>query len=309
MIIVCGEALIDCLPASCEGAEGFVPHVGGSPFNVAVGLARLESNVGYLGRLSTDPFGDLLAERLEADGVDLTHAARTSAPSPLALVHLDEAGVAQYSFHLNGSATTELALDDLPDPLPEEVRAVHTGSLALLLEPGREAVTVLLERASAQGRLTTLDPNVRPTFIADREAYLDDLDRWLAVTDVVKVSDEDLAWVHPEADPVEVARTWLGRGPVLAVLTRGGQGAVAATVDGRTVEVEGVPIDVVDTIGAGDSFTSGLLAWLDAAGALHRDAVAALDDEDLAAAVRFAARVAAVTCTRAGADPPRRADL
>ncbi|MFO8076611.1 MAG: carbohydrate kinase [Egibacteraceae bacterium] len=309
MIIVCGEALIDCLPAVCDGAEGFVPHVGGSPFNVAVGLARLEREVGYLGRLSTDPFGDLLAARLEADGVDLGHVPRTAAPSPLALVHLDDDGVARYSFHLADSATTELALDDLPDPLPERVRAVHTGSLALLLEPGRDAVAALLERASAQGRLTTLDPNVRPTLITDREGYLDDLDGWLALTDVVKVSDEDLAWVHPDADPLEVARAWLGRGPVLAVVTRGAQGAVAVTADGRTVEVEGVPADVVDTIGAGDSFTSGLLAWLDEAGALHRDAVAALDDEDLAAAVRFAAGVAAATCARAGADPPRRAEL
>lgn len=309
MIIVCGEALIDCLPAACDGAEGFVPHVGGSPFNVTVGLARLEREVGYLGRLSTDPFGDLLAARLEADGVDLAHVPRTTAPSPLALVHLDDDGVARYSFHLAGSATTELTLDDLPDPLPEGVRAVHTGSLALLLEPGRAAVAALLERASAQGRLTTLDPNVRPTLVPDREAYLDDLDGWLALTDVVKASEEDLAWVHPDADPLEVARAWLDRGPVLAVVTRGAQGAVAVTADGRTVEVEGVPVDVVDTIGAGDSFTSGLLAWLDEAGALHRDAVATLDDEDLVAAVRCAARVAAATCARAGADPPQRAEL
>ena len=308
MIIVCGEALIDCIPARCGDEAGFVPRAGGSPYNVAVGLARLEAPVGYLGRLSTDPFGRLLRDRLIADGVALDYAVDVDAPSPLAIVHLDAAGVATYSFHLEGSATAGLSSTDVPDPMPDAIQAVHTGSLALLLEPGATAVTTLLRRAHSAGRLTTLDPNVRPSFVPDRARYLQQLDGWLADTDVVKASQEDVSWLHPGNDPVEVLRDWTRRGPTLGVLTRGDAGAVAVTPT-LTVPVAGAAVDVVDTVGAGDAFTSGLIAWLHTAGALDAVAVAALDEPALAEALRFATAVAGRTCARAGADPPRRGDL
>ena len=308
MIIVCGEALVDCIPARCGDEAGFVPRAGGSPYNVAVGLARLDAPVGYLGRLSTDPFGRLLRDRLVADGVALDYASEVDAPSPLAIVHLDASGVATYSFHLEGSATTGLSNADVPDPLPDEIQAVHTGSLALLLEPGASAVATLLHRAHSAGRLTTLDPNVRPSFVPDRARYLQQLDGWLADTDVVKASLEDVSWLHPGHDPVEVLRDWTRRGPALGVLTRGDAGAVAVTST-LTVPVAGAAVDVVDTVGAGDAFTSGLIAWLHTAGALDATAVAALDEPALTDALRFATAVAGRTCARPGADPPRRSDL
>ena len=309
MIIVCGEALVDCIPARCGDEGGFVPRAGGSPYNVALGLARLEAPVGYLGRLSTDPFGRLLRDRLAADGVGLDHAVDVDAPSPLAIVHLDPAGTASYSFHLEGSATAGLSLADLPDPLPGDVRIVHTGSLALLLEPGAAAVAALLRRAHDEGRLTTLDPNIRPSLIPERRRYLDQLDGWLADTDLVKASEEDVAWLRPDEDPVEVLRAWTGGlGPALGVLTRGSEGAVAVS-GGRTVEVTGEPIEVVDTVGAGDAFTSGLLAWLDATDVVDAGALRRLDDSSISEALRFAGSVAGRTCGRTGADPPRRDEL
>lgn len=309
VIIVCGEALIDCVPADCGGRTGLLPKVGGSPYNVACGLARLAVPVGYLGRISADPFGTLLLDRLADDGVDLTSTTRTPAPSPLAIVHLDTDGIARYSFHLEGSATAELAVDDLPDPLDPTVRAVHTGSLALLLEPGRRAVATLLERAHAAGALTSLDPNVRPSCIPNREAYLEELDGWLARTDLVKVSDEDLAWLYPDRAPLDVLGSWLERGPSLAVLTQGADGAAALSAGGQFADVPGVNVSVVDTIGAGDSFTAGLLAWLSDTQALTREQVARLGTGELTEALRFAGAAAAVTCTREGADPPRRDEL
>ncbi len=308
MIIVCGEALVDCLPATCDGRSGFVPHAGGSSLNVARALARLDAVTAFLGRLSTDPFGDLLADSLAADGVGLSLAPRVDEPSALAFVHLDDAGVASYSFHVAGSAAATLTVDELPLPLPAEVTAVHTGSLAVLLEPGRDAVRQLLAHAHAAGRLTSLDPNVRPAFVPDVTGYRQDLVQLLADTDVVKTSEEDLAWLAPGEEPVSVVRGWLSDGPALAVLTRGADGAVAVTTK-TAVAVPAPAVSVVDTVGAGDTFSAALLAWLEEQGALSRAAVAGLDDAALAAALTFAARAAAMACAKEGADPPHRDEL
>lgn len=305
MILVCGEAIVDLTPAACGERDGFVPRPGGSPCNVAVGLGRLGAPTGFVGGLSSDPFGRLLAARLVDSHVDLSWATTSDDPTPVAFVVLDDDRVPEYVFHLRGTAMDAVVAP--ADPLPHEVAAVHVGSIGLVLGPAGDVAADLLRRAGAD-RFTTLDPNIRARFAGDRAGYSERLTGWLRSTDLVKVSEEDLAWLHPDADPVEVAGRWLDQGPALAVVTRGRDGAVAVAADG-CVEIPGVAVEVVDTVGAGDAFMSGLLGWLAETDALSRDAVASLTADERADALRFAATAAAWTCGRAGADPPWRRDL
>lgn len=303
-VLVCGEALIDLTPARCGDEQGFVPRVGGSPYNVAIGLARLDVAAAFCGRVSTDPFGRQLRGALERDGVATDDLAVGDEPTPLAIVHLDDEGHAEYTFHFDGTAAAALSRDDVPDPLPDGVTAVHVGSIALVLEPGAEVVADVLRRARADGLLTSLDPNVRARFIPDRAAYAEALDGWVADAAVVKASAEDLGWARPDIEPAALARRWAAPDR-LVVVTDGARGALALRGD-DVVEVPAPPTQVVDTVGAGDAFTSGLLAALDAQGCHAPDALGAVD---VTRAVGFAARVAARTCTRAGADPPHRHEL
>ena len=304
MIVVAGEALIDLAPR--DGL--LLPLAGGSPYNVAVGLGRLDRDTRYLGGLSQDAFGTMLAERLAADGVDLSLAPRFEQPSTLAVVHLDDAGRATYGFYLDGTAAA--LLDDAHLPALPEGALLHVslGAIGFAHAPTGRALAALLRR-EAGARLTSLDPNIRPLVFeqaGDTATYAHLVDEVVSGLDLVKVSDEDLERLHPELGGWHpVTRRWVRSGPALVVVTRGPDGAVALTSDGREVTVPGEPIEVVDTVGAGDAFTSGLLAWLDREGVADRAALAALDDTALEAALTYARRVAAITCTRAGADPPR----
>ncbi len=304
MIVVAGEALIDLAPR--DGL--LLPMAGGSPYNVAVGLGRLGCDTHYLGGLSTDAFGELMAERLAADGVDLSLAPRFEGPSTLAVVHLDDEGRATYGFYLDGTAAASIDDAHLP-ALPEEA-ALHVslGAIGFAHEPTGRALAALLRR-EAGTRLTSLDPNIRPLVFEQAggvAAYTGLVDEVVAGLDLVKVSDEDLQQLHPELGAWHaVAERWAEAGPALVVVTRGPDGAVALTADGREVPVPGERIEVVDTVGAGDAFTSGLLGWLDREGVGDRAALAALDDDALRSALTYARRVAAITCTRAGSDPPR----
>lgn len=304
MIVVAGEALIDLAPR--DGL--LLPLAGGSPYNVAVGLGRLGRATLYLGGLSEDPFGAMMADRLDADGVDLALAPRFEQPSTLAVVHLDEAGGATYGFYLEGTAAA--LLDDAHVPaLPEgAVLHVSLGAIGFAHAPTGRTLADLLRR-EAGSRLTSLDPNIRPLVFdqaGDVATYAHLLDEVVTGLDLVKVSDEDLEQLHPELDGWHaVARRWVRSGPALVVVTRGAQGAVALTADGREVTIPGERVEVVDTVGAGDAFTSGLLAWLDRAGVADRAALAALDEAAVESALTYARRIAAITCTRAGSDPPR----
>jgi fructokinase len=308
-VVVAGEALVDLAPR--DGL--LLPLPGGSPYNVAVGLGRLGSETHYLGGLSRDAFGALLRGRLAADGVALDLAPVRAEPTTLAVVHLDEQGRASYGFYLDGTAAAVLDEGMMPE-LPEGA-ALHVsfGAIGLGHAPTGRSLATLLEDEHRE-RLTSLDPNVRPSAFAPVggvEAYATLLDGLVAGhLDLVKVSDEDLTALHPEAaDPLDVARAWARSGPALVVVTRGPDGAVAVR-DGRPdVGVAGRAVQVVDTVGAGDAFTSGLLAWLDQHGRLTRAGLDALSDEDLTTALRQAVEVAAITCTRAGSDPPRADEL
>lgn len=305
-VIVAGENLVDLAPR--DGL--LLPLPGGSPYNVAVGLGRLGTETHYLGGLSTDAFGAQMAERLTADGVDLRLSPRLVEPTTLAVVHLDAEGRASYGFYLAGTAAAGLRATALPELPAGAALHVSLGAIGLDHDPAGHALVTLLHGARGE-RLTSLDPNVRPVVLAaDRAGYAARMEAVVAGVDLVKVSDEDLRLLYPDAhDPLSAARAWLATGPALIVVTRGPDGAVALSREGVEVAVPGEPVSVVDTVGAGDAFTAGLLAWLDQHDALHRDALLAADDEALARALTYARRVAAVTCTRAGADPPRTDEL
>lgn len=306
MIIVCGEALVDLVPADCEGGAGFRALPGGSPYNVAIGLARLEAPTGFLGRLSTDAFGRILRARLDEEGVDTTHVAIGAEPTALAVVSLDEEGHPDYSFHWEGTADRQLSASDLPADLTE-VEALHVGSVSLVLPPAAGAYAALVQREHPH-RVVSLDPNIRPSFISDPAGFGLYLDRLVRHAHLVKVSDEDLSIVAPSDDPVEIARGWTANGPSLVVLTRGSAGARIVT-GSFEADVPAEHVDVVDTVGAGDAFMAGLLARLRELGALTIGALAEIDEATATDAVRFATTASAITCQRAGANPPSRGEL
>jgi len=311
VIIVAGEALIDLAPR--DGL--LLPLPGGSPYNVAVGLSRLRRDTSYLGGLSTDAFGELLAARLLADGVDLEFAPRVPEPTTLAVVHLDEEARASYGFYIDHTAAAmldEAALPATSALADDAIVHVSLGAIGVGHEPTGRALTTLLRTAGGT-RLTSLDPNVRPNVfdqVSGRAEYARLVDELASELSLIKVSDEDLEQLHPEASGWrETATAWARSGPEVVVVTRGPEGAVAVRPDGSEVAVPGQVVEVADTVGAGDAFTAGLLAWLDRTGVTSRDALAALPDADLTEALTFARRVAAITCQRAGADPPHLAEV
>lgn len=305
MIVVAGEALIDLAPRG----EQLLPLPGGSPYNVAVGLARLEADVGYLGGLSSDGFGTTMAERLRAEGADLSLAAWTDLPTTLAVVHLDDDGRASYGFYLDGTSAAALEEADLPS-LPEGA-ALHVsmGAIGLRYDPAGRTLAALVARERGR-RFVSFDPNIRPSAVAGPVAdYAALMDELVADLTLAKVSDEDLQLLHPDRHPIEVARSWAAAGPALVVVTLGADGAVAVSAQGEPIAVPGESVQVVDTVGAGDAFTSGLLAWLDRHDALSDAGLRALSPGQIEAALLHARHVAAITCTRAGSDPPRADEL
>jgi fructokinase len=301
MIICCGEALIDFLPRkSADGADVYQPFNGGSIFNTAIALGRLGIATGYFGGLSVDFFGDSLAAGLKASNVDLRYVIRSPWPTTLAFVKLDN-GHARYSFFDENSSGRMLAKKDLPK-LPPKVKALHFGSISLIAEPGGTTLEALMKRES-KSRVICLDPNIRPGFIKDRRAYLARLARLIAMADILKISDEDIAWLTGSKDIARAARKWLKAGAKIVAVTKGGEGVEAFTA-GYRLALPAVKVKVADTVGAGDTFTAGLLAALSRARRLDKKKLATVAAGDLEAALAFAARAAAVTVSRPGADPP-----
>jgi len=302
MFVVVGEALVDLVGQ--RGGRTFSALPGGSPANVALGLARLGVPVTLKTRLGRDSFGDMVRSHLEASGVRVDGGAREGAKTTLAIATL-AAGIASYDFRIDWDVEALV-------PLPVETRCLHTGSLATVLPPGKANVVDLVEREHERGRVTvSYDPNVRPALLGDAESARPEIEHLVAMSDVVKVSDEDLRWLYPGRADEEVAQDWLASGPALVIVTRGGAGVYAVSAD-LELRRAAVPIDLVDTVGAGDSFTSGLLDGLhraDLIGGARRDALAAIDEATLGSVVYAAALIAAITCSRPGADPPTRAEV
>lgn len=307
MILVCGEALIDFVPRAFDGQVAYVPVPGGSPYNVAIGLGRLEVPVGFLGRCSTDAFGRQLRAHLAANGVNLAFCAEGPEPSTLAVVLLEAGREPEFAFYGEGAADVTLAVDDLPAELPQDATALHFGSISLVREPGATTFEALMARERGR-RVLTLDPNVRPGLIPDREAYVRRLERWVGLVDLVKVSRADLAWLYPGTDLETAVRRWLAMGPSLVVVTLGADGAFGVSGSLRRA-VAGRVVAVADTVGAGDAFTSGLLAWLETNERLTHEGVRGLTAADLDAALEQGILTAAITCTRTGAEPPTRTEL
>ncbi len=305
MLIVAGEALIDMTPTPHNGGTAYMPHPGGSPYNVAMGAGRLGTPVRFLGRVSRDAFGQLLRRHLAASQVGLDYVKEGQELTTLALVSHSESGEF-FSFYCDNTADRLLLPEDLPATLPSGA-ALHFGSYSLILEPGASTLELLMRR-EARRRLISLDPNVRPFLIPSKDAYLERLMGWLEQADLVKVSQADLEWLYPGESLEEIAKEWKKHGPVLVMVTRGGTGAFAI-IGQEVVRVQAPKVTVVDTVGAGDAFMSGTLSWLWQRGIWSRAALESLDGEQVQALLGFAARVAAITCTRAGANPPWREEL
>jgi fructokinase len=302
VILVAGEALFDLVPGDGDGM--LAAHPGGGPFNAARTIGRLERPVAYLGRLSRDRFGARLRSLLDEDGVRPDAIVETDEPTTLALAEVDADGVAAYRFYTEGTSAAGLERDAALAALPESVSMLHAGTLGLVLEPTASALEAVIERLHGSA-LVALDPNCRPSVIPDRDAYRARLDRMLAHTDLVKVSEEDAEFLSPGTPPVDAVRELLREGPAVGLVTRGPGGAVVVTAEAE-VAVPAPRTKVVDTIGAGDAFGGGFLAWW------HEHGLGAADlaKIDLAVeATRFACLVAARTCARPGASPPYRSEL
>jgi fructokinase len=300
-VVVGGEALVDLVLGPVGELEA---HSGGGPFNTARALGRLEQPVLFLGRLSSDRFGRRMRAELEEDGVRLDAVVDTDDPTTLAVAEIDAAGAASYRFYTEGTSAPGLTPETARAALPDDVAMLHVGTLGLVLEPMATALADLAERAAGRA-LVMVDPNVRPVLIGDRLGYRARLAAVLRHTDVVKASDDDLAWLEPDRGPADAARSLLADGPSVALVTRGSKGALVVTADCE-VEVAAPPVAVVDTIGAGDSFSGGFLAYLRMRGLGSE----ALDDRSAVTdAASFACRVAALTCARPGASPPRLSEL
>lgn len=280
-----------------DGTRRAVP--GGGPFNTARALARLGVSTAFLGRLSEDGFGRELSDLLVADGASLEFTSVGPEPTTVAVAEVDVHGAARYRFEVNGTSAPNLTPEMVPANLGREVRALHVGTLGLVFEPIASTLVELVQREGA-GRLVMLDPNIRVGLYGDEE-YRKRLASVMAHSTIVKASDSDLAWLFPGRTYEDAAEDILRRGPRMVVVTLGADGAWG-THGGCRLHVAAPPVEVVDTIGAGDVFAAGLLAWLHAHEMLRPDL--ALTESDIRASMGYACLAASLTCERAGADPP-----
>jgi fructokinase len=307
MIVVCGESLMDVFPAG-ETAAGVAldARVGGSPFNVAIGLARLAQPVAFLSSVSRDFLGDRLLRALEGEGVDLSIVQRVDAPTTLGLVGLNATGVPTYAFYGDRAADRLLDLAAL-DTLPAGRRAIHFGSYATVVEPVASTLRALVEREYGR-TLIAYDPNIRLNVEPGLARWRAMVQWMLPRSDLLKVSEEDLQLLLPGVAAEEFATDAVAQGVGLVVVTRGADGALASTRAART-KVAPLRVDVIDTVGAGDTFQAALLTWLAEHDALAASRLPALTANELGMALEFATQAAAITCSRRGADMPRRAEL
>lgn len=303
MILACGDALIDMI-ATPDG--GFHPQPGGAAFNTAIGLARLGCDVDFFCGLSGDLFGQQLCDALRENGVGTDLCPRPDRPTTLAFAQTDASGAARYVFYDEQTASRMLHAEDLPDH--RHPQAALFGGISLVSEPCGTSLEVLFHRLHDAGVTLMLDPNIRPGFITHERIYRKRLDRMIEAADIVKLSDEDLAWLMGPGSITTQSEALLARGPSLVIVTEGARGVRAHT---QTLEVfvAAQEVEVVDTIGAGDAFNAGLLAGLRDAGGLDRVALRGLDQTALRTALETGTLAAALTVTRAGAQPPNRAEL
>ncbi len=310
MILVCGEALIDLFVT--RGADGHPivdARIGGSPLNLAVGLARLGEASGFFGGPATDPFGEMLRDFLRTEGVDLGFARISAAPRMQAIVGLSASGHASYSFPVLNGADRQITPADIPASLDAGVAAITFGCYPIIVPPVADAYLALARREAGR-RVICLDPNIRLGMVADPQVWRQGIEAFLPLTDIVKASDEDIWACYGAGAPLaDITRVWLGQGPSIVIITRGAAGAQAVLRDGRTFECSARAVEVVDTVGAGDAFFAALLSFLSRRGLLSRSAVDGIDSLAMAEALTDAYVAASIVCSRRGADLPTRADL
>ena len=309
MILVAGESLIDLIPQRDGAALCYRASPGGSPFNVALALGRLGAPVKYLCPFSRDQFGELLKSALASSQVAVDLCPRTDQLTTLGFVsQLDTDGSARYAFYTEGTAGCGLQMADVPNPVPVEVSAIHVGSFAIDVEPFGTALEALILHQEHDQRIVSVDPNVRPFLVRDPERYRNRLARFLGVANLIKLSEEDLEWLHPGLTPPRCCERYLTAGASLVVVTCGARGALLMNGRGRH-HCPPERIEVVDTIGAGDTFQAALLAWLHREGCNSGEALDLLNESDLEALGTFAGRAAAINCSRAGCNPPWAVEL
>lgn len=304
MILCCGEALIDMIQS--DGA--YTPHAGGAVFNTAVALGRLDRNVGFVSGISTDMFGKLLLDTLQNSNVDTSSVLLSDGPTTLAFVQLVD-GNASYTFYDENTAGRSLTPNTLPDIAPD-VSALYFGGISLIGLPAADFYAELAVK-EAPDRVIMIDPNIRPQFITDPDSYRARLNRIIPVCDILKVSDDDLHWIIPGDDATldEKAKALVAQGPAMLIVTKGSAGATAYLANGQSVEAASRKVTVVDTVGAGDTFNAGVLAKLSEMGCLTKSAIATLSADNALLALRVGAEVAAITVSRAGANPPMLSEL
>ncbi|WP_299395982.1 carbohydrate kinase [Pelagibius sp.] len=306
MFVVCGEALYDVFTLE-ETDRGFTmdARIGGSPFNVAIGLARLGCDVAFCAGLSSDPLGRRLERHLEAEGVDTRYVVRKDNPTTLALVALGGGGEPHYSFYGHAAADRAVTSADLPT-LPETVQAIHFGSFSLAVEPSGASFLELARHAAE--KLVSFDPNIRLNVEPDAALWRQRTETFTQIAALVKVSVEDLNILFPEETPEGVIARWHANGVQLVVVTRGSEGALVS-LRGEVFEVPGRRVETVDTVGAGDTYQAALLCGLERLGKASKAGLAALSMAECRRLVDFAGMAAAITCTRRGADMPHAAEV
>ncbi len=306
MILCCGEALIDMLPRTTTlGEPAFAPYVGGAVFNTAIALGRLGAPAGFFSGLSSDLFGGQFREALGASKVSSTYAHTSPRPTTLAFVRLTN-GQATYTFYDENTAGRMLTTEDLPE-LGAEIEAMLFGAISLISDPAGAAYEEFMKREH-QRRVMMLDPNIRPNFIPDKARHLRRIRSMMAMADIVKLSDEDLLWFGEAGSHEDVIRNWLDRGPKLIVVTHGSEGAVGYSREHK-VTVMPQKVEVVDTVGAGDTFNAGILASLHEQGLLTKAEMGGLSEDAIRQALTLGSKAAAVTVSRAGANPPWRHEI
>ncbi len=316
MFLSCGDSLFDMFvgavaPSSDAGADNtrvsIEGVVGGSPMNVALGLSRFEHHSRYFTNLSSDLFGKRIAQFLDNNGVDRSLSLGTNLNTSLAMVETGDDGAANYVFYLNESADVSLRVDDLPAALPDDIRVLHFGSYSTAVEPVVSALKALAARETTH-RLISYDPNLRLSIEPDESVWRSSFNAFAATANLIKASDEDIAALYGKGKEDNFVADCFSHGAELVYITRGPDGASAFDSDGSQVVAEGIKVDVVDTVGAGDTFQAAVLHWL--ADNKHVGTGASIEGRvDLAASLAFAIKAAAVTCTRRGADLPRLADI
>jgi len=301
MIVCCGEALIDMLPREIAGeGAGYLPVSGGAVFNTAITLGRLGEQAGFFTGLSTDLFGQQIDQSLAQSNVDARFCKRHDLPTTLAFVKLTN-GHAEYAFYDENSAGRMIEQADLPS-FDDQVRALHFGAISLIPDPCGATYEALMVRET-NSRVISFDPNIRPTFINDEATYRGRMERMLMLSDIIKVSDEDLEWLMPGTGFEQAAARFIADGASIVLMTKGSEGVDAVTRSG-SMSVPAVKAVVKDTVGAGDSFNGGFLAGLNQQNLLSKASLAVVNEDQLRVALELAAKVAAVTVSRTGANPP-----